>query len=179
MSEFGHLLMKAREAMAGSINVLSTGEALAAALVLNRFDWLSEMGYTITEALERIGPVWVSMLPEAARTIRQANEAMAVAAHTAHVESVPTTLSGDSQDTDVNAALVTYGESPGYRSASFTFDLQRFGAESKHRVCLHVNATDSAQMAQCLLDIHRHAWGRPGQTPIDIKDGEQRPRWLG
>ena len=61
MSEFDHLVMKAREAMAGNINVLSTGEALAAALVLNRFDWLSEMGYTITEALDRIGPGWVGM----------------------------------------------------------------------------------------------------------------------
>lgn len=44
MSEFNHLVMKTSEALAGRIGVLSTGEALAAALVLNRFDWLEKMG---------------------------------------------------------------------------------------------------------------------------------------
>ncbi|WFC43203.1 hypothetical protein [Pseudoxanthomonas sp. SE1] len=34
---------------------LSTGESLIAAVVLNRADWLQNMGYTILEALVRIG----------------------------------------------------------------------------------------------------------------------------
>ena len=38
----------------GEPGPLSTGEALTAALVLNRHDWLRAMGYTIAEALEDI-----------------------------------------------------------------------------------------------------------------------------
>lgn len=48
---------------------LSTGEALAAALVLNRADWLADMNYTIVEAIERVGSAWVALLPEAARIV--------------------------------------------------------------------------------------------------------------
>ena len=43
--------MKVREAANGGIGHLSTGEALAAALVLNHADWLAKMGDTISEAL--------------------------------------------------------------------------------------------------------------------------------
>lgn len=38
---------------------LSTGEALYVALVSNRMDVLKKMGYTIPEALARIGPDWI------------------------------------------------------------------------------------------------------------------------
>ena len=37
--------------------VLSTGELIAVALVLNRADWLGS--YTILEAIERLGPEWM------------------------------------------------------------------------------------------------------------------------
>ncbi|RUV66769.1 hypothetical protein EOA50_30060, partial [Mesorhizobium sp. M1A.F.Ca.IN.020.30.1.1] len=47
-----HIIAKARDAKHGGFGVLSTGEKLAAALVLNRPDWLAEMNYTLTE-LER------------------------------------------------------------------------------------------------------------------------------
>jgi len=50
---------------------LSTREQLAAAaLVLNRADWLAKLGFTIAEALERLGPDWLAELPAAARTLR-------------------------------------------------------------------------------------------------------------
>jgi methyl coenzyme M reductase beta subunit len=39
-----------------SIGILSTGERLAVALVLNRFDMLA--GYTMIEAVERLGADW-------------------------------------------------------------------------------------------------------------------------
>jgi hypothetical protein len=42
----------------------------AAALVLNRADWLAKLGFTIAEALERLGPDWLAELPAAARTLR-------------------------------------------------------------------------------------------------------------
>lgn len=35
--------------------------------MLNRFDWLQAAGYTIAQALERVGTTWVSMLRQAER----------------------------------------------------------------------------------------------------------------
>ncbi|MCT2581154.1 MAG: hypothetical protein E5X23_08320 [Mesorhizobium sp.] len=48
-----HIIAKARDAKHGGFGVLSTGEKLAAALVLNRPDWLAEMNYTLAEARHR------------------------------------------------------------------------------------------------------------------------------
>ena len=43
-ADLARILAKARDAAAGGIGALSTGEALAAALVLNRPDWLATDG---------------------------------------------------------------------------------------------------------------------------------------
>lgn len=178
MSGFNHLVMKTREAAAGNLSCLFTGEALAAALVLNRGDWLAKMGYTIPQALERIGTEWVGMIPAAAEVINKANAALAKAAKTACDESALTNLvAGSETEIDVNADLVTYGNAPGYRDVSFTLDVQRFGATTKHRLRLQVKAKDSATMARHILDVHRLAWD--GQCPIDVQQGEQRPHWIG
>ena len=58
------ILSKIRAAANGNLGTLSTGEALIAALVLNRTDWITEMGYTVAQALERIGPNWSALLAE-------------------------------------------------------------------------------------------------------------------
>ncbi|EPN2681273.1 TPA: hypothetical protein ACRNL1_005383 [Pseudomonas aeruginosa] len=63
------IVSKARDAKRGHWNVQSTGEKLASALVLNRADWLALMGYTIAEAIERVGPTWVARIPAAAKLI--------------------------------------------------------------------------------------------------------------
>ncbi|MBV6866433.1 hypothetical protein ACCQ23_05440 [Xanthomonas axonopodis pv. phyllanthi] len=55
----------------GGPGPLSTGEALTAALVLNRADWLAEMDYTIAEALDRIDSDTVQHLRDAERALRQ------------------------------------------------------------------------------------------------------------
>ncbi|MCF5953847.1 hypothetical protein GGR60_002908 [Xanthomonas arboricola] len=55
----------------GGPGPLSTGEALTAALVLNRADWLAEMDYTIAEALDRIDADTVQHLRDAERVLRQ------------------------------------------------------------------------------------------------------------
>ena len=71
---YRQLLNKARNAMRcgrGAWAVQSTGEKVAVALVLNRADWLEEIGYTIAEAIERAGQVWVSMIPEIARQLAE------------------------------------------------------------------------------------------------------------
>jgi hypothetical protein len=67
--ELNHILRVARYAKANGYGVLSTGEQLAAALVLNRADWLAEMGYTMPEAIDRIGPEWSALLIEAQRAM--------------------------------------------------------------------------------------------------------------
>lgn len=63
------ILDKSRTARDGSFNVLSTGEKLAAALVLNRADWLVKMDYTMAQAIERVGAAWLARIPEAARVM--------------------------------------------------------------------------------------------------------------
>lgn len=63
------IIEKSRDAKRGGFGVLSTGEKLAAALVLNRADWLAEMEYTMAEAIERLGPQWVARIPEASRQL--------------------------------------------------------------------------------------------------------------
>lgn len=50
---------------------LSTGEALTAALMLNRHDWLHAMDYTIAEALGRIDEGTLPRLAHAARHVAQ------------------------------------------------------------------------------------------------------------
>ncbi|WEX79479.1 hypothetical protein PYH37_006402 (plasmid) [Sinorhizobium numidicum] len=72
--ELEHIITKARDAKNGGFGVLSTGEKLAAALVLNRPDWLADMNYTLAEAIERVGPEWLTMIPEAARVLEYESE---------------------------------------------------------------------------------------------------------
>ncbi|OAX88954.1 hypothetical protein A7D16_09290 [Xanthomonas nasturtii] len=55
----------------GEPGPLSTGEALTAALVLNRADWLTEMDYTIAQALDRIDSDTVQHLRDAERVLRR------------------------------------------------------------------------------------------------------------
>lgn len=60
----------ARSAHNGSFGVLSTGEKLGAALVLNRADLLASAGYTMAEAINRVGDDWLALIPEAERALR-------------------------------------------------------------------------------------------------------------
>jgi len=63
------IIAKSCDAKNGGFGVLSTGEKLAAALVLNRADWLASMDYTMAEAIERVGADWLARIPEAARVL--------------------------------------------------------------------------------------------------------------
>lgn len=178
MSEFEHMVVKVQEAANGGMGHLSTGEALAAALVLNRSDWLAKMGYTIAEAIDRIGRDWAAMIPAAATAVRKASEAMAQASKTASDETAVQALaSGEDGEIDLRATLVTYGNAPGYRDVRVTFDVSRFGATSMHRLSLNVNAQDSEAIARHIINVNRVAWD--GSSPIDARPGEQRPRWIG
>lgn len=55
----------------GDTGPLSTGESLTAALVLNRHDWLTEMGYSIAQALDRIDSETIQHLADAARCVAE------------------------------------------------------------------------------------------------------------
>lgn len=68
-SALQQIISKSRDAKEGGFGVLSTGEKLAAALVLNRPDWLASMNYTLAEAIERVGMDWLALIPEAARVL--------------------------------------------------------------------------------------------------------------
>jgi hypothetical protein len=71
-AEYRHFLSKARAAKEGgdaAWSVQSTGEKVAVALALNRADWLAAMNYTLAEAIDRAGPVWISLLPRVVRAL--------------------------------------------------------------------------------------------------------------
>ncbi|HYG06880.1 MAG TPA: hypothetical protein VD865_10800 [Stenotrophomonas sp.] len=55
----------------GEPGYLSTGEALTAALVLNRHDWLADMGFTVAQAIDRIDTGTVQHLREAELVLRR------------------------------------------------------------------------------------------------------------
>lgn len=76
--EYQHLLRKATDAKRGghdAWSVMSTGEKVAVALVLNRADWLAEYGYTLAEAIDRAGPAWLAAIPKVARELADEAEA--------------------------------------------------------------------------------------------------------
>jgi len=179
------LMQRVRTAAAGRIGVLSTGEALAAALVLNRPDWLADRGYTIGEALARLDPGDAGLIPAAERLWRQektaADEITAIAEQAGQVVA----LFGEKQDPAdplyLNATLVSYGEAPGYRDATLILDLAPSGAAracGNHRVTLHLSAQDSADIALHLIRVHHWAWARPGKRPLDAAPDETRPQWV-
>ncbi|MBB6144105.1 hypothetical protein HNQ77_002057 [Silvibacterium bohemicum] len=71
---YDHLLRKSRDAKRGGHDawgVQSTAEKVAVALVLNRADWLTEIEYTIPEAIERSGPDWLAIIPQVARQLAE------------------------------------------------------------------------------------------------------------
>lgn len=73
------ILDKARAARDGHFDVLSTGEKLTVALVLNQPELLTKMGYTMAEAVERVGPEWMVKVPAAARILEHEAELAAEA----------------------------------------------------------------------------------------------------
>lgn len=172
------IVMKTRQAIAdGGTGVLSTGEALAAALVLNRSDWLASIGYTIPEAIDRIGPEWAGLLPEAARIVNATTYALAAVQEQERNESAVASL-GDPHagEIDVNAKLVTYGDAPGYRDANFVLDVTPLQSSNTVRLNILLKAADTETMCRHLLEVHRFAWRN--EKPIDIEPNERKPAWI-
>ena len=182
-ADLAHILAKTREAAdRGSPGPLSTGEALMAALVLNRPDWLIAMEYTIAEAIERIGPEWVRLIPTAAKQFKQESEAaeykIAIKAHEARLAEFAARQQSEDETIEFSAKYVTSGSAPGYRDVHLTFDLVPIGDGPKPtiRTMLRIRPEDAETVVWNITDVHRFAW-RNG-APIDAKPEEQRPRWI-
>lgn len=182
-----HLMRAVRYAAAANgPGALSAGEAVAAALVLNRPDWLADMGYTIAQALDRIDEGDADLIPRAEKQWRSEVGAQAqVAAIAARAHRVADFFTeapdGDTGPLDLAAQLVTYGEAPGYRDANLVFDVQPIGCsrpERTQRISMRIRPQDAESIVFHIVRVHRFAWSRPGGRPLDAKEGEKRPAWI-
>lgn len=177
-----HLLSKARHAQElGRPGPLSTGEAVAVALILDRPDWLAELDYSLAEAIERVGPEWLAAIPEVARQFRRERDEAAYAAVQRAKADRLAELAGCDDGLDFEAELVTYGHAPGYRDATLVFNLRPIGQGKKppFRADIRIRPEDGEDIVRHILDVHRSAWGRSSaQPPIDVKPGATRPGWI-
>jgi len=180
-ADLDHMVRKARAAAAEGYGVLSTGERLAVALILNRPDWLAELDYTLAEAIDRIGPEWMRLIPAAAQQFeKNRQEASYAAAEEARRAKLAAAARERADDDVVHfaASLVTWGDAPGYRDAHLTFDLRPIGESQQPtmRAEVRLRPEDGETIVRHITQVHRSAWDRGG--PIDAKPGEQRPRWI-
>ncbi|MDR6495168.1 hypothetical protein J2797_005084 [Paraburkholderia terricola] len=182
-ADLAHLLGKTRDAASSGPNGMSTGEKLAVALILDRPDWLAAMNCTISEAMERVGPDWLRLIPVVARQFsREHHDAAYAAAEKARQAKLAqlVTRQGTDGELDFSAKLVTYGDAPGYRDVHFTFDLEPIGEGPRPtiRACIRIRPEDGEQIVRHVTGVHRFAWDRSGGRPIDAKPDEPRPGWI-
>lgn len=175
------LISIAKRARGGGYSVMSMGEKLAAALILNRPDWIAALDYTLADALDRVGRDWVGLIPTASQHVERAAEeeeqAAYAAAEKAQAEKMAKLAGGDSDGVRFSARLVTYSHAPGYRDVSLTFDLSTQGADpTSFRATLRVSAEDGARIVADVGHVHGFAWKRG--EPLDIRPGEKAPRWV-
>ena len=167
MSELDHIVAKSRHVAAGGFGVLSTGEKLAAALVLNRPDWLA-------------------LIPQAARQIAEEMKCAAQQAETERADAilerpipVHTQEVSPDREPDFSASYVSCWQSRGYRDVAFIFDMTAVGSSRTHRVRVHIRPEDAEAIVGDLTQAHRSAWRDPHSRPLDAEPGEQRPDWIG
>ncbi|WP_166255866.1 hypothetical protein [Marinobacter salicampi] len=184
MDNLTHMVSSALAAAQQGYGALSTGEALAAALVLNDAEALADRGVSIAEALERIGKEWASLIPAVSKRVASRLgdiEQTRQQGRLYKAEQRVLDLAGDAEPVDLEAKYVTHGEAPGYRDIYLTLKLAPIGAgidgPQSVTATVRLNAEDSAVVAKEILNIHRFAW-RNGDKPIDVKEGEHRPSWL-
>lgn len=178
MSKLDHIVAKSRHAAAGGFGVLSTGEKLAAALVLNRPDWLARMDYTLAEAIERLGVDWLALIPQASKQLADEAEFAAQQAEAERADAILERPIPD-QEPDFSASYVSCWQSPGYRNVAFVFDMTADGSSRTHRVRVRIRPEDAESIVGDLTQAHRAAWREPHACPLDIEPGEQRPDWIG
>lgn len=178
------IIERSRAAENGDYGVLSSGEKLAAALVLNRADWLADAGYTLADAIDRLNPAWLAQIPAAAQQLAAEREAVAAglakASQQAHVDALLSPSHPD-EAVGLRSTLSTYGNAPGYRDATLYFTVEPLEAGIQHpptKIELRIRPEDAEVIVRHLTDVHRSAW-KAGRRPLDATPDEQRPRWIG
>lgn len=167
----------------GSFGVLSTGEKLAAAMVLNRHDWLAEMDYTIGDAIRRLGRDWVDLVPKVASAVAEelerVHEAATVADTALKIAALKSVDRGSDRETtvDLQGKFVTHVYAPGYRDIGLVLTLSDQEGRELIRSKINLTAADAEAIAESVRDVQKAAWRRG--PPLDAKEGEQRPHWLG
>lgn len=162
---------------------MSTGEQLAVALILDRPDWLMAANCPIAEAIERVGPDWLRLIPAVARQLRRERDESAYpAAEDARQAAVGQLIAQQRADAAMGfcATLVTCGDAPGYRDVHMTLDLVPTGggAQPAIRACISIQTEDGEEIVRHVTGVHRRAWDRIGGRPIDATPEEQRPDWI-
>src|SRR5690606_19374271 len=117
--ELERLIKIAHQAEKEGLQALSVEESLSAALVLNRCDWLEQLGFTIAEALDRIGLENAAIIPVAAKKIGNRGNAHP---HPCRLElpdsEVEAMLSVNDDITRFDTVLKRKASVPGYRYVS-------------------------------------------------------------
>jgi len=70
--ELRHIIRKLHDAKNGDWEAQSIGEQLMCAIALNRPEWLTRTGFTVLEAIDRIGPQRMHLLPKALKVLDRA-----------------------------------------------------------------------------------------------------------
>ncbi|QRF63233.1 hypothetical protein [Variovorax paradoxus] len=73
------------------------------------------------------------------------------------------------------ATLLSYGNAPGYRDLSVR---ARFGEQGNTYAELRISPADSEALMLQIAYVHMLAWRSSERGPLDVKEGEKRPRWL-
>lgn len=179
---FDHLVDKAKYAQqVGSPGACSTGEALAAALILDRPDWIASMGYTLAEAIGRIDADWVEMIPLAERQVQSDCEGGAYAPAERLCQEKLAMLRDRQMAGDplrFSAQVISLGNAPEYRNLALKLDLVATGEARAQpmRAMLAFSASGTTQILEYVGDIHRRAWRRG--RPLDAQADEAKPAWL-
>jgi hypothetical protein len=69
--------------------------------------------------------------------------------------------------------LITYGNTAGHRGVTLTFAIN--DGHEMREVELVVSSEDALRMMWHVVEVNKLAWH---DTPLDVKPGETRPKWL-
>lgn len=153
MSILDYLMSKVHEAMDLGIEGMSVSEGLMCALVLNRFDWLSNRGYTIAQALGRIDEAWVSLIPKAAARLRSPSQSFEVIGPSSEVNGVDVRFTAGTNDVDLRAKLVDCFLDGNSGQATFVFDVCKSDGVRTYRLHVRICYRDSETIVQQILSI--------------------------
>jgi hypothetical protein len=166
----------------------STGEKLAVAPAMNCPEWIAEMGDSMAEAIERIGPTWLGYAPKIAKQIvinyedlselANKDEDMREAVRQTKDEKLAKEATVEPNSVlDFFTKLVFCNSAYGTREADLVFDLENVSLCSRHtiRANLRLRPEDGETIVKHITEVHREAWREEENKPADARLGETRP----